>query len=124
MLDSSRNAFYYRHTCFGMRHVVCHGGKPAHPSATHTIVLRKRHRTRTGNWNSESLKGDARYAGLLFLIPPLCSEAFTMAMQAPSTASQIEIMSKILTQMSPYSNFKARRARGPRSCLVTRPSKD
>jgi hypothetical protein len=30
-----------------------------------------------------------------------------MAIEAPSTAAQIEIMSKILTQIAPYSNFKA-----------------
>jgi hypothetical protein len=46
-----------------------------------------------------------------------------MAMRAPSTAAQIEIMSKILTQMSPYSNFKARRERAS-IMLVTGPSKD
>jgi hypothetical protein len=69
MLDSSGKRFLYRPTFFGMRHVVCHSGKTAHLSATHTIVLRRGHRRRTGNWNSESLKGDPRYAGLLFPIP-------------------------------------------------------
>jgi len=39
------------------------------PFGDATIALRRGHRTRTGNWNSESLKGDPRYAGLPFPIP-------------------------------------------------------
>jgi hypothetical protein len=102
----------------------CHGGKTVQLSATHTIVLRTGHRTRTGNWNSESLKADPRYAGLLFPIPGhTLQRSFRDGNAAAVNCSSNRDHEQNSDADVALSN-KARRARGHLSCQATRPSKD